>query len=403
MDKNRFELLLNGWLAQSLSAEEIDAFLKALQLPEFQQILGSRMEQDLNAGVYSGITSNADRQRALEQLRKQLHPPKTASKTLPFSFKYLAAAAIFLLMAGAAFFLWDRSPFLNKKETIAEVTSLKLPPPTLILGNGTTVMLESPINNSNNGFTVTADGIMYKDEPGTGVETHKLQNPAGSKPFKLVLSDGTTVLLNSASSVTYTNRFVEKNREIDLAGEAYFDVTENKEKPFVVHTGSMDVRVLGTAFNVKSYPNDVNANATLLRGSVEVTVKKRPDRKIVLKPNERIEISETAPANTAKSGRNDRPALKISLTTPSLPEKNITTEDIPWTKNKLAFDYMELQEVVLMIERWYGVDIEIENKSLLTKRFSGVFENRPIADVLKALQLVGKFNYEIKDNQITIK
>lgn len=401
MDQNRFEILLSGWLAQSLSAEEIDEFLKALQVPEFQQLLGSRMEQDLNAGIYSGLSSTADGQQALEQLRKQLHPSKSVSKTLRISLKYWAAAAIFLLMAGVTLLFWNRNSFLNKKETIAGFSSVKLNKPTLTLENGTTVVLENSANNSSNGFTITENSIHYKDAPGTRVETHKLQNPAGSNPIKLILSDGTTVLLNSASSVTYTNRFVEKKREIDLSGEAYFDVTKNRERPFFVHTERMDVRVLGTAFNIKSYPNELRTQTTLFRGSVEVAVKKQPNRKIILKPNEKLEISDSDIVSSDHNMDTKASSSKISLTTSSA-ENNIS-DDILWTKNKLAFDYMELQEVVLMIERWYGVKIEIENKSLLTKRFSGVFENRPIDDVLKALQLVGKFSYEVNDNQITIK
>ena len=109
---------------------------------------------------------------------------------------------------------------------------------------------------------------------------------------KIVLPDGSQVWLNAGSNLDYNNSVFNKDlREVTLNGEAYFDVTKNADKPFIIHTKKMDVKVIGTAFNVRSYNDEKTAEASLIRGSIEVTLKDRKDQKIVLKPNEKISIA----------------------------------------------------------------------------------------------------------------
>lgn len=105
---------------------------------------------------------------------------------------------------------------------------------------------------------------------------------------KLVLPDGTQVWLNAGSKLSYDKTYGNTIREVSLSGEAYFDVEKNPEHPFVIHTGSINIKVLGTAFNVKSFPGEKNTETSLIRGSIEVTFKNRPSEKIILKPNEKL-------------------------------------------------------------------------------------------------------------------
>ena len=95
--------------------------------------------------------------------------------------------------------------------------------------------------------------------------------------------------------ITIILYFNKDLREVTLNGEAYFDVTKNAEKPFIIHTKKMDVKVIGTAFNVRSYSDEKTAEASLIRGSIEVTLKDRKDQKIILKPNEKISIATDEP------------------------------------------------------------------------------------------------------------
>src|SRR5260221_1009127 len=111
----------------------------------------------------------------------------------------------------------------------------------------------------------------------------------GSKT-NLLLPDGTRVWLNAGSSITYDSSYDKMMREVILSGEGYFDVVRNKEKPFIIHAAKINIKVLGTQFNVKSYPTDNTTEASLIHGSIEVTFRDKPNKKIILKPNEKIVV-----------------------------------------------------------------------------------------------------------------
>lgn len=404
MEKRNFDILLEGWLAQTLTAKEIDEFLELVNEPEFQTIIEERLGSDLDTATFSGLSSLEDRDRLREQLLEKINAKKNPVKTFTLDARYWAAAAIFILIAGAAFLFYRMtSSCKNDTQNNADLSNKSIRQAMLILANGDSATLESLANNNANFASISSAGISYKENSNAVAETHSIYVPAGAKPVEVVLSDRTTVKVNTASTFTYKTNFTGEKRETTLVGEAYFDVAKNKEKPFFVHADKMDIRVLGTAFNIKSYPGEQTAQTSLFRGSVEVTTKKQPDKKIILKPNEILEITEAVNAKNNQSTPANKEAIKISLTTSAKPEANDISDEILWTKNKLAFDYLEFKHVVPMIERWYGVKIQIENKSLLNKRFSGVFEGRPIEEVLKALQLVGKFDYQRKGDLIIIK
>src|ERR1700722_5620570 len=112
----------------------------------------------------------------------------------------------------------------------------------------------------------------------------------GSKT-NVVLPDGTTVKLNAGSKLTYDKNYGNTTREVNLTGEAFFEVVKNKEKPFIIHTKKIDIKVLGTIFNVKSYP-DEKTETSLVRGSIEVTFKDKSSEKIILKPNEKLIVAD---------------------------------------------------------------------------------------------------------------
>src|SRR4030095_9403678 len=118
---------------------------------------------------------------------------------------------------------------------------------------------------------------------------------------KIVLPDGSQVWLNAGSNLDYNNLNFNKDvREVSLNGEAYFDVAKNAGKPFIIHTKKMDIKVLGTTFNVRSYSDEKITEAALIKGSIEVTLKDRKDQKIILKPNEKIIIPNEEPKNEKK-------------------------------------------------------------------------------------------------------
>jgi len=239
---------------------------------------------------------------------------------------------------------------------------------------------------------------------------NEITTKSGSKT-NLVLPDGTKVWLNASSELTYEKTYGNKLREVTLSGEAYFDVVKNKEKPFVIHTAKMDIKVLGTVFNVKCYPGEKTTETSLVRGSIEVTLKDRL-QKIMLKPNEKLIINNTE--ETAEKEESKKTPLKvvaskaviekpiISLTHVTLLPVDNTIIETAWVQNRLVFSSETFEEVVLKMERWYNVKIFIIDESLKEERLTGNFEKETIAGALNALKLTTKFSYNIVNNNIQI-
>ncbi len=221
------------------------------------------------------------------------------------------------------------------------------------------------------------------------------------------LPDGSRVWLNAGSKLTFGDNFGEDIREVTLTGEAFFDVVKNPEKPFIIHTSTIDVKVLGTQFNVKSYPTDKTTETSLIRGSVEVVVKNRPNEKYVLKPNEKLVVpNEEVKAATSNDGNT---AGRLLHKDNIIAIKNLTyqqgdTSDIEsaWIRNKLSVKDMPFIEMAKIMERWYDVRFEFGNKKLEDVFITGSFDNETLAQALEALQFSFAFNYEINDKTVTV-
>ena len=226
---------------------------------------------------------------------------------------------------------------------------------------------------------------------------------------KIQLPDGSAVWLNSSSKLVYdNNNFGTTIREVSLVGEAYFDVVKNPAKPFVIHTAKMDIKVLGTAFNVKCYPGEKTTETSLIRGSVEVTLKDRQE-KIIMKPDEKLIINN----DDVTALKINTPALKqhtiaekmnpiIQLSHLTLYPKDSTVVETGWVENRLIFSDERLEEIAKKMERWYGVTIIIANEKLKKELLTGSFEKETIAQALNALQITTLFSYKINKDIITI-
>jgi len=226
----------------------------------------------------------------------------------------------------------------------------------------------------------------------------------GSKS-KIQLPDGTQVWLNSDSKLTYSENFQGPFREVSLTGEAYFDVVKDKEHPFLIHTQSIDLKVLGTAFNVRSYANEKKTETSLIHGSVEVTLHNNPDKKIILKPNEKLVIQNNQftmiPGKTITEAFDEDEPIMVLSKVHFQKEDSSATETL-WVKNKLGFDGETLENIASKIERWYDVKIIIREERLKSYEYSGVFEDESLQQVMDALKLTGNFNYTINKKEVII-
>jgi transmembrane sensor len=262
-------------------------------------------------------------------------------------------------------------------------------------------------------MVMTAAWFFYSLHPSPAVKTPSLVENSppseiitrqGSKT-RVQLPDGSHVWLNSGSKLIYDKDFNGSKREVTLTGEGYFDVVRNEKKPFIIHTAKMDVKVLGTQFNVKSYPNDKTTEAALIHGSIEVSLKDRPSEKIILKPNEKIVVANkdtllTSENNTHLRGGEPEPLVVISHLT--YQKKDSSILETSWLENKLVFENESFKELAQKMERWYGVSINFKDGNLDSLHFTGVFENETIEDAMHALKITASFNYQFLGKTITI-
>jgi len=247
--------------------------------------------------------------------------------------------------------------------------------------------------------------VTSKTNPLAKLEVAKTPSRVKSK---ITLSDGTVITLNSETILKYPPVFEGQTREVYLNGEAFFDVFKDHKHPFIVHAGKMNVKVLGTAFNVKSYANDDRSETTLIRGAIEVTMADRPSDRIILKPNEKLILNNrtairTGLANKLTSVRTDTVYTNYALTNLTHLKSNDTTVvETSWVNNKLIFKDEAFTDIANQMERWYGVKIKFRNENVKDYRFTGVFENESITKALDALKYIESFSYKYKDETVYI-
>lgn len=236
-------------------------------------------------------------------------------------------------------------------------------------------------------------------------ETEKVVSTKKASKTQLVLPDGTKVWLNADSKLNYERIGHEGNREVYLTGEAYFDVVKNKQRPFIIHTASIDVRVLGTEFNIKAYPDDATVETSLIHGSVQVVLKNDPGKTYFLKPNQKLVLYKEADLlNTADKIKNATlPTPKVMVAQLNQVKGTAQIIETAWVRNELYFKDELFKEVALKMERWYDVSIEFENEMLKLERLNGPLPSESLILALEAWKFTTpSLNYRIKENKVTI-
>ena len=246
-------------------------------------------------------------------------------------------------------------------------------------------------------------GMPKRSIPPTLPSISEISTKAGSKT-KLVLPDGSRVWLNAKTKLTYDENFGKELREVKLTGEAFFEVVRDSLKPFLIHTSNMDLKVLGTTFNVKSYPGEQTSEASLISGSLEISLTARNKQKIILRPSEKLVISNDSVPLSHKtiSGKSVvQPIISIKNLT-HFEEADSIIIETSWVKNQLVFQDESFKEIALKMEKWYGVVINFEQPELTQLRFTGIFEKETIDQALYALSISEPFKYNITQNGIRI-
>jgi len=303
----------------------------------------------------------------------QLQPKKRIGQYMQY------AAAILVFMAFATTF----SLLKNKSETSKEIT--------LALGDG---RLEYFSEKKQTDLLNDKGVLIAKKFPNQIIYFGKVQDqevnyntlkiPYG-KRFKLTLSDGTIVSLNSGTTLRYPEQFgINGNRNVYLTGEAFFEVAKDKTHPFIVHANQANIEVLGTKFNVSAYSENPTVNSTLLEGSIKMSEAVDPTNSILLVPNQMA------------TWQNNSKKIVIKEVDPAF--------YVAWTKGELAFKDTPFSTIAKIIQRTYDVEIINQNSDLAKQNFTGTIKisESSVENILDLLKRDTPFNYSIEQKTITI-
>ena len=257
-------------------------------------------------------------------------------------------------------------------------------------------------------------GIAYfflrtEKKPSVSDETISVvTTPKGSKS-QVLLPDGSMVWLNSESRIQFTNSDNQADKVVSLEGEGYFEVKEDCLKPFIVVTSGLRIKVLGTTFNVKSYPDDKTVETTLIEGRLELEsdVSGQSTKLITLKPNQKVtyfkgskNIGELRPADTSEIEDSTVKAFTSfqgKIISDEIVDPKIITS---WKDNIIYFDDEEFLYLAVRLERSFGVRIHFIDEDLKKLRFTGKFSDLIIEQVLDALQFASPFYYKFDGEDI---
>ena len=242
----------------------------------------------------------------------------------------------------------------------------------------------------------------YNNTKNAVAEVYTFTTKSGERK-KIKLQDGTSVLLNAKSSLSVTKGFNDQFREVTLRGEAFFDVAHDKNKPFKVHTADFNINVLGTAFNVKAYPDETTSEATLIRGLITMEAVNGNGGTITLKPSQKVTFYKSV-APQQKSKLLKPTALQPEITINHYTKiKDSTIVETAWTQNRIEIYDQDFDEIRNVLEKWYNVEIRFTDPSIEKYRFTATITNEIIEQVLQALKdTENNFKYDIKGYQVTI-
>ena len=376
MDKQRAQELIDKYLNGTSTSEE-KSIVERWYNREVDAVESNPIQGDLDTigmEIYQSISIGREKKRK-------------------YYYRWMAAAIILIALSVGINYQFSTVK-MNQQQIIANEIHPGGNKAYLTLSDGERISLTDAENGDvakQSGITITKSfegQLIYSTEPTENSELIKYNNistPRGGQ-FKVVLPDGSTVWLNSESSLTYPTTFSSLDkRRVELEGEAYFEIAHNKKKPFIVHTisssngMSQDVEVLGTHFNINGYENEAVIKTTLLEGSIRVLVE-QSKQSFLLKPGQQSKLSNKE--------------LLIELA-------DIDSE-LAWKNGDFIFNNESLSSIMKKIERWYDVEVVYQTK-ITDRKFTGaVSRSKNLSAVLQIMELTGKITFKIEGRRVII-
>ncbi len=350
--------LLDKYFKKQITNSELQALEEWIAESEEHVLLFNEIDADIKNGLPFPGHFNEDPIQQWSELKEDLIFPRYFSIPIKKLYRIAAAIMIPLLFAG-------------------------------ILGGY--LISKSLIRNDNYGALTT------------------IYSPGGQKT-KVTLPDNSIVWLNARTTLKYATVFNQKQRIVFIDGEAFFDVTHDQTRPFIVRTSTINIKVYGTTFNVKAYKDDDIAEATLVKGKITILGINAPgkeDQEIIIHPNEtfrylkegailnKTQLSETKVKEKAISKRVE-PIVQIA-------QKVDVAPIVAWKDGKLCFKNESFSTLAYKLEQWYDVKIHFEDAEVQEIKYTGKFEKENINQVLRYLQILTPFEYDMKLNEISIR
>ena len=378
------EDLIYRILAGEANVEEQEEFEIWLREDDEHRVFFEKIERAWYTGKYSARWKNVEMSAAWKAVehKRELGQRRYFRR---IGWSVAAAVAVLVVFTWVMFLGGEKSP-----ETVIAQSVIGRPGESkalLVLSSGTKVELNSQIGDTirEEGRSILneRDYIDYSrqdnDSQVKEVVYNELIVPAGGE-YRLVLSDGSVVYMNSESRLKYPVKFIEDKRVVKLEGEAYFDVTHDEQHPFIVHTEQLNVKVLGTGFNVMAYKGDARTEVTLVHGKVDVKSKNISE---ILTPSRQFVMN------------NDTREYEVRSV-------NVNTY-VDWKNGILNFDAMPLEELGEKVSRWYGVKFFFSKESLKYLKFSGAFKKYNNIDyILDLIEATTDVSFELKGDVVIV-
>lgn len=378
------ERLIVKFITNQASQDEIEQLTTWLKDDEnqiaFKEFVKTNYAIDTSLYIF-------DSTEVKKQISERIKKENNVFQKRRFS-SYYKYAAVFILAIGG-FYFYQHLNLLGSKQNVNVVVSREEEIILQLSNESTKTIDTSEARNitDKNGKIIgkqEKNRLVYSNAASDGKLVYNtLKIPYGKK-FEVQLSDGTIVHLNSGTSLKYPVQFLKnQNRQVYLTGEAYFEVTKDKARPFTVKTDEINVEVLGTKFNINAYGEDVTSDVVLVEGKVSLYKGKKENKKLVFLT----------------------PGLKGSS---QIGQQRITKESVntdyytAWIKGSLVFKNASFNDIIKKLERNYNVTIINKNKSLGKEIFNARFDNESIEVVLKYLSDSYAIDYKIKEDEITI-
>ncbi len=394
-----FTVLIDRYMNNTCSREEMDEVLMLAE-KDPQKLYGALKEhwqglQPAKNGEILSVAPVFDQAASIEEAAHAQTQQDTGSdvdlrrKKIGRRYRMSIAAIAVITIGIAAYFLNHQSAdrAVAQRQVVADVAAPAGTKATVRLANGQTIVLDSLLSGTlavqeDAKLIKNADGqLVYEAQADPADHTpvyNTLDNPKGSRVVDMTLADGTHVWLNAGSSITFPVAFTGSERRIQLKGEAYLDVSHNMARPFIVQTGDLMIRVLGTGFNVDAYGGTEPVKVTLLKGAVKLSNKNTSS---LLKPGQQASVKE-----------------QISVS------NNVDMDNVlAWKNNKFIFDNSTIQQIMRQLERWYDIEVVYQGVPTTEAFIGSISRDVKLSQILSLLSETNAVHFEQQGKKVIVK